>query len=298
MRAQQKNMVDDNVDGCIHSNDRDRSIVVRAPQKANRPRKIRPSSPRTSALVDDMASESTNSSRDSSTESESDTESEPDSQDETTHLSPDNMHFVAAEEVDRRESYDSRCEEGNEAYELDGFVVSDGDSDREEDVTGPEEQDNVDEDDEDGDDVHRRNSIYSTSTESSEDTLFISETKRKKTKSLAHTHHYWKTLVLQVNSGAFSRLPLSNTEPEIIAEQITDAVSLFSRRCNRFREPLVLELGRQMMEDEAVCEALVAAGRLGLSRRLNENRLRSRVLGPSERCTVPSWRRCNLARRR
>jgi hypothetical protein len=63
-------------------------------------------------LVDDHASDSV---------CDSDTEMS----DELCDLSGNNIEYTSADQLDRRISYDSRFESGNEDYDLDGFVVDD-----------------------------------------------------------------------------------------------------------------------------------------------------------------------------
>jgi hypothetical protein len=53
-----------------------------------------------------------------STDSEEETAEE-----EMVELSADNFQYVYADVLDRRESYDNRCEEGYEGYEYDDVVV-------------------------------------------------------------------------------------------------------------------------------------------------------------------------------
>jgi hypothetical protein len=58
----------------------------------------------------------------------------------------------------------------------------------------------------------------------------------------------------------------AGVEPSDVAEEITDAVMRFSRRCNRLSEPLRLEITREVWEDEDVAEALNAAIERGVGR--------------------------------
>lgn len=48
------------------------------------------------------------------------------------HLTGDNFAYRGADPLDRRESYDSRLQEGNEEYEIDGCVVGNDESEEEE----------------------------------------------------------------------------------------------------------------------------------------------------------------------
>jgi hypothetical protein len=208
-------------------------------------------------------------------------------------LSNDNIQYAYADVLDRRESYDSRCEGGNEDYEYDDFVVDDDEEDDDEaesvdsevtlvkedgdgegSVDGEENENSEDEDSE----TERKLSIVSLSpapcsnTEDAEERkesscsihsgsstssgLFLSE----------HPPLSQPTLALLAAQEPFLNLPISSAEPEDIAEEITDAITLFSRRCNRNRTPMRLRLSRETLEDEEVLDALELAGKLGLAR--------------------------------
>lgn len=58
--------------------------------------------------------------------------------------------------------------------------------------------------------------------------------------------------------------PVSEAALEDIAEELTDAIALFSRRCNRKHTPLTLRLSAEALENEEIVEALQDAERLGL----------------------------------
>jgi hypothetical protein len=67
-------------------------------------------------------------------------------------------------------------------------------------------------------------------------------------------------------SLAFLALPISDASSEDIAEEIMDAITLVSRRCNRNRAPLRLRLSKKTLEDEEVLDALELAGRIGMAK--------------------------------
>jgi hypothetical protein len=88
------------------------------------------------------------------------------------------------------------------------------------------------------------------------------------------------TLALLAAQEPFLSLPISNAEPEDVAEEITDAITLFSRRCNRNRAPPRLKLSREMLQDEEVLDALELAGKLELARGMEMGDSVGWVVGP------------------
>ncbi|CAA9963543.1 hypothetical protein PTMSG1_06905 [Pyrenophora teres f. maculata] len=200
----------------------------------------------------------------STTSSETDSETEPETEPESSFvtdtevsecespesgnngaLAHDYLHFVNGYDLWKRRtsSVDSRIGDGPGYESDDGFVVSDGHEDST-DETGDE--------DETGSEKSDITRISSTTSVASS-TLFIPETQ-------LHPHPATTTLTLQPTH--FSHLAPSTLTPAEIAEEISDAITLFSRRCNRGRTPLLLVLGREMMCEEEVLEAL-AQGRKG-----------------------------------
>ncbi|KAF2865655.1 hypothetical protein BDV95DRAFT_586257 [Massariosphaeria phaeospora] len=80
-------------------------------------------------------------------------------------------------------------------------------------------------------------------------------------------------LVSPSSSFAFFSPPLpeltaetnvKEADMEDVPEEIMDAIALFSRRCNRDKEPLRLRLAAEVLEDDEVADALKEALRLGL----------------------------------
>lgn len=152
--------------------------------------------------------------------------------------------FLARTTLHKRStSYDSTYEFSNESYELDSFVVSDNHSDN---------TDNIDygyhADESAADEVQRKNSICSTS---SEDTLFVPEVKIRK-KNVHHPHL------------PFRSKQVGTASPEEVAEQISDAILLFSKRCNRGMKAMSVKITEGDMRDGEVREGLKRAGKLGL----------------------------------
>lgn len=211
-----------------------------------------------SDFVDDSAS-SSNCPTDSET-------SASDNYDEKEGLTSDFFEHYAADaiDVDRKLSYDSRCESGNEDYEADGFVVGDGDeleeasSSAEADVSDVGSLDRV------------RCDSFATAqyqrTGSGESKLFYSGPEDPP-----------DLLALWPLSdfGSCPGSPLEDSEAlileasEEVVEEIFDALSLFARRCNRHREPLTLRLASAVLRDDGVREALESAVRRGLGRKLS-----------------------------
>jgi hypothetical protein len=243
------------------------------------------------------------------------TDSEEETAEEMVELSADNFQYVYANVLDRRESYDSRCEEGYEGYEYDDFVV-----DNEEEGSEGEDGGSVSSEitlvlengkegrseDEDGESevedgkTKRKISIVSHSSPTS--TTEKSEEAEERKPSITSTRSGSSTSSglfvsehpsnnpppkatpsLLATRKPFLNLRISDSEPEDIAEEIADAITLFSRRCNRNRAPLRLRLSREMLQDEEVLEALELAGKLELARGMeigDEEGSLGWVLGP------------------
>ncbi|KAH7089808.1 hypothetical protein FB567DRAFT_619134 [Paraphoma chrysanthemicola] len=157
--------------------------------------------------------------------SDSESEDEPESEELDT-LSGDNIEYNSRDQLDHRESYDSRLESGNEEYELDDFVV----------------------DDDEVDDISDVSSVVTITPES------FGEERRLSLASLGESSQ-WDFEVQPV---------MSDFSASDVAEEITDAVCRFSRRCNRNCAPLHLVLASEMLEDKEVVDSLQSAIKQGL----------------------------------
>ncbi|KAF2786568.1 hypothetical protein K505DRAFT_343689 [Melanomma pulvis-pyrius CBS 109.77] len=189
---------------------------------------------------------------------EEDTEEEYDGQNEESEhsesgefveLSGDNIESRAAEDL-RRNSYDSRFEPGNEEYELDEFIVGDGD---ESDTESIGSEITIYRESGSGPGLKPRTSIITitsnrSSRKSMRSSISISQTQGTGNKKIAE-------------------LFKSDNADEIV-DEIMDALALFSRRCNRNREPLMLELLAATRENAAVRDALQDAVRCRLGKAL------------------------------
>jgi hypothetical protein len=187
-------------------------------------------------------------------------------------LSGDNVEYTSAEQLDRRVSYDSRFESGNEDYEIDDFVVDDSEGDDVSEV-GSEitvAQERVDEE--------RR-----VSTTSNAGVLIVSATARTASRASTLTNSTGSGLfVSDPNDNIKLSSPLPTTlsptlssplqsladgiEPADVAEEIVDAVCRFSRRCNRNCTALRLSLTKDLLDNEEVKDALETAVKAGLGR--------------------------------
>ncbi|USP80532.1 uncharacterized protein yc1106_07806 [Curvularia clavata] len=149
---------------------------------------------------------------------------ESDFEDKTKHPSTDNMHYVASDVIDGCKEDYDNLQEAKN----DEYGFDEfvvWDGEVDEEGNGEECQSD------------RKGSFSSTS---SEDTLFIPEIKAKKRKRV------------------------DEQEPEEVAEQISDAIVLFSRRCNRDLEPVVLRATKRIRRDTEVAVVWDRALRLGL----------------------------------
>jgi hypothetical protein len=222
---------------------------------------------RISQFVEDSASEEADTEDD---EDEENTES-----DELLNLTADGIEYNAADPLDRRDSHDSRLDSGNEEYEVDDFVVND-DSDDSASEIGSEIT--LYGSDDDVSDIDGR----FTATPSLVDEQYVLSTvdpgSNTRKDSAASTR--------SSDSGLFVRdpddlpqslspclvdlsLPTSqvlgnNAEPSDIAEEISDAVCRFSRRCNRHCAPLRLELSSECFTNAEVNDAIERAIKQGL----------------------------------
>lgn len=214
--------------------------------------------PARTQIIDDSAS----SSGLSTDESEGDEDDENEFS-ELADLSNNNLEWGAADDIDARRnlSYDSRCEPGNEDYDHDSFVVSDD----EEDFIGGADKESQKEEPSDG----RRLSHHISRTcrsSSRESRLFVSDPEVNSDILAVPT---WSDSRSSFQSIQQDIPPLiTEVNPEVV-EEILDAFTLFSRRCNRYRAPVSLRLAAIVYEDKEVREALDSAVRLGLGRKMS-----------------------------
>jgi hypothetical protein len=210
----------------------------------------------------------------STTSTASDSESESDDSDtafedlcpfstepeERAALTSDDFEFRAADLLDRRDSYDSRLEPGNDEYQLDDFIVGDGSEDE---VSSVGSEITVESDESDSDTtvhVKRRSTVESTtrhvskvSVASSGSGLFVTDSSNPQSRL---------TPVLPIGFKAVA----GGFAPADVAEEINDAVARFGRRCNRHLPPLRLELSEGLFNDEEVAEAMERSVKQGLGR--------------------------------
>jgi hypothetical protein len=173
-------------------------------------------------------------------------------------LSNDSIKYMAAHDVSRRDSYDSRIKPYNEDYTLDDFVVDDDSFDESSDA-GSEITITMSTNDTKSapatasqSSMSRRNSAISTASESS--ALFVTDDDEE---CLA---------ALSLGVETFFHVVDDHVEPTDVAEEIFDAVCRFSRRCNRNCAPLHLELSHEMSEHDALDEAIQFAVTQGLGK--------------------------------
>ncbi|KAF1844828.1 uncharacterized protein K460DRAFT_405107 [Cucurbitaria berberidis CBS 394.84] len=222
---------------------------------------------------------------------------------ESANMSTDNVAFVTADIVDRRESCDSRYEPGNESYQIDDFVVQDDYETEDESETETKEggvDDEFDQDYapapqqtierkadfdgqsvEDEDPVLRKTSVTSTRSESS--ALFVSDPDDPpEPLEWCPTDPRSNLIAFLFEYEIYMGMNVIDAALEDIVEEIMDAVGLFSRRCNRKRTPLRLRLSSKILDDGEVCDALQTAERLGLGRGMNlGDGTEGWVIGPS-----------------
>lgn len=189
---------------------------------------------------------------DEDTEEECDEENEESENSESgelVELSGDNIESRAADDL-RRNSYDSRFEPGNEEYELDEFIVGDDDESDIESI-GSEIT------------IHR-NLGRSPSLQPRTSVITITS-RRSSRRSMRSSISILQTQGMR--NKKIAELPKSDNADEIV-DEIMDALALFSRRCNRNREPLMLVLAAATCENAAVREALQDAVRCRLGKAL------------------------------
>jgi hypothetical protein len=194
-----------------------------------------------SSLIDESAFDS---SMDEETES-----------DELVALSGDNIEYHYGDQLDRRDSYDSRQDSGNEDYELDDFVVGDDEDDSIFDV-GSEITVTFE------DSVERRLSHFSIAESSiAEHEITTNKVSLGSLSSgsglfVSDPNDRAEYIAALSPPGPISQPALVDISPADLAEEIMDATCRFSRRCNRDSAPLRLVLSREMLEDKEVVDAL------------------------------------------
>jgi hypothetical protein len=205
-------------------------------------------------------------------------------------LSNDNFEYMAGDSLERRESYDSRLQSGNEEYIRDGFVVDSEDEYSDWSEAGSEitiSQSLQDEQDEIMGEpeaeftapvTRLRRSVRLGSTGSIEAESETSVTRLRRSARLDSAVSVGSMASSgSESSGLFvtdsreempEEFPFSNycfrpipvgIEPSDVEEEITEVVVRFARRCNRFAPPMCLELTRRFFEDEEVTQAIMLA---------------------------------------
>jgi hypothetical protein len=181
--------------------------------------------------------------------------------DELNDMLFENVEGQPADGASRNASYDSRCDPGNEDYELDDFVVAD-ESDQESEVdTEAENKDTAKVDI----DLRKRKLIRKltprkrSSTPSTSSKLFCSGTEDGQ-----FSQRRPSLVICPTDSSSSPAGIFISDDPEEIVEQIMDALALYSRRCNRKRPPTTLILSPSALMDPDVRGGLEDAIRLGL----------------------------------
>jgi hypothetical protein len=218
----------------------------------------------------------------------SDEEGSDDEYDDLSDLSGDHFQRRASHNVNvsRKLSYDSRHEPGNDEYETDEFVVGDDEDVEEwsssgEDVDDDDHAEEVEEDQEDDeeeeegkregeeeedDDLGGFEIAGGSRRSSNASKLFYSDPEDKSS-----------PLAQLLWSDGSSDSEMVETENELLimeadddlVEEILDALAMFSRRCNRGKQPIRMTLTAEVLEDREVKEALESAMKLGLGRKLS-----------------------------
>ena len=210
---------------------------------------------------------------DSASDSDHDTDMDGDDADdehdefgELSDLTGDNVQYNASDQLDRRESYDSRLDSGNEDYELDDFVVGDESSDAISEM-GSEitvTQEIVDE---------QRRCLSEVSGDVDMDRVTASSRKASATSSdsglfVSDPHDPPSALppYLAPLPPPFLQPLSGDVESADVAEEIMDALCRFSRRCNRDCAPLRLVLTSEVFEDEEVGDVVKCAIKQGMGK--------------------------------
>jgi hypothetical protein len=230
----------------------------------------------------------------------------------------DNLDYMSSNVVNmstRNYSTDSRFEPGNEEYELDEFVVGDDEVVHEEwssdDSSSSEDGEDEGKGDEAGYDADRdevlvydellgherrpSGSTIETRRSSSSVSVGTDTTRRTSGESKLFYSDPEDTsdpLAIPLNSAVDSHsiAELEEEESELeplfmdtadVVEEITDAMALFSRRCNRNSKPLRLRIAPGMLEDEEVREVLEEAMTAGFGRKVSlEDGSKRWTIGP------------------
>jgi hypothetical protein len=201
-------------------------------------------------------------------------------------LTGDWFEYMAADPLDRRESYDSRLEEGNE-YLYDDFIVGD---DYDDDVSTV------------GSEITIGNDVDEVSTATDSDGTMTPERKRRLVSKMS-VRRSSKTSIASSSSGLFvtddkelGSMAIApppeavykavgiDVEPADVVEEITDALCRFSRRCNQLCPPLRLELTSNLLEDEEAADAMQRGIKQGLGKciRIEDGRVLYTVGPPSK----------------
>ncbi|PVH94599.1 hypothetical protein DM02DRAFT_660922 [Periconia macrospinosa] len=173
----------------------------------------------------------------------------------------------------RQASHDSRYDSGNEDYELDDFVVDDDAS-----ISSDSDNDTI---------VAARSPSTTRSNTRSASALSTTHSSTSKTTRRSSTSTSSKLFFSDPEDSrkpldmiAWLQLGITSDDPEDvgadlvtepsmeIAEEISDAVAMFSRRCNKEKAPVRLRLASVVGRDEEIKEALDRAVEVGLGRML------------------------------
>ncbi|KAF2640623.1 hypothetical protein P280DRAFT_549455 [Massarina eburnea CBS 473.64] len=204
---------------------------------------------------------------DSTSEFSTDNEdSEEDEYSESASLSADNFEWLSAEDLDstRHSSLDSLYESDNKDYEKDDFVA--GDDEEIEDASSSEDEDDIQSS------IRRISAISAISAlaeESRRSSSGASKLFYSDSGDASNAFDDWMDFAV-ANDHAEEDVGDILTEPSAeIVEDILDAMAVFSRRCNRNREPVRFRLASAVLRDQEVKEALENAERLGLGRKVS-----------------------------
>lgn len=228
---------------------------------------------------------------DSDSESDFDTScpSSPESE-EHVGFSGDKFEYMAADPLDRHDSYDSRLEPGNEDYLQDDFVVADSCSEDRVFTVGSEIT-IADDTDESSSETDSETTILPKAF--SKRKLIRKATARRISNlsiaspgsglSITNNEQHKLTTLSSIPESAFKAMS-NDIGPSDVAEEIMDAICRFTRRCNRHCPPLRLELTSDFLEDEEVAEAMERGVKRGLGKceQLDVGRVLYTVGPPSE----------------
>jgi hypothetical protein len=262
------------------------------------------------------SSSATGASSRSSTDRLGDSTSESDEYNEADDA--DNLDYMSSDVISismRNYSIDSRFESGNEEYELDEFVVWDDEVVHEEwssdDSSSSEDGEDEGKGDEAGYDAdrdevlvydellghERRSSGFTVETRRSSSSVSVGTDTTRRTSGESKLFYSdpedtSDPLAIPLNSAVDSHsiAELEEEESELeplfmdtadVVEEITDAMALFSRRCNRNSKLLRLRIAPGMLEDEEVREVLKEAMTAGFGRKVSlEDGSKRWTIGP------------------